>query len=353
MEVASTARLPLNLPPSHAAGGGSGHSARLTGVVLLARMVRSALMAAPSPILVPSSPSQSFIVTTPPSGRHSPAASYSSSSSLPSPSTLFAKDPILSVVGGNVNCVRNGAIAGFRSASTLLPPVNYSDYAGENLGKIRKELEEDTDFQTRIGKAVKLKKLSIEKGDNVVTELKKDNAEKKRRKKTKGDEQTTIKKTKIIKPMSVTGKKTKLGTVRKKVVDAKQIAVKASANILDKAGSLVDEEPIDLGLVEAVRRRRAWTPIEDTVCDISKLQDDATTSRALFDTKECANEEILTSGFENLIADYGYAKNGDIPLSESENNRDRRGDALKKRHKIEVVPVNIYFFLSILINSSW
>lgn len=247
--------------------------------------------------------------------------------------------------------MRNGAIAGFRSASTLLPPVNYSDYAGENLGKFRKELE----VQNRIGKAAKPKKLSIEKGDNVVAELKKDNAEKKRRKKTRGEEQTTIKKTKITKPISIAGKKTKLGTARKKVGDAKQIAVKkTSANMLDKADYLVDEEPIDLGLVEAVRRRRAWTPIEDTVCGISKLQDDATTPRALFDTTECANEGILTSGFENLIADYGYAKNEDMPLSESENSRDRMGEALKKRHKIEVVPINIYIYiLSRLINSSW
>lgn len=246
--------------------------------------------------------------------------------------------------------MRNGAIAGFRSASTLLPPVNYSDYAEENLGKFRKELE----VQNRIGKAAKPKKLSIEKGDNVVAELKKDNAEKKRRKKTKGEEQTTIKKTKITKPISIAGKKTKLGTARKKVGDAKQIAVKTSANMLDKADYLVDEEPIDLGLVEAVRRRRAWTPIEDTVCGISKLQDDATTPRALFDTTECANEGILTSGFENLIADYGYAKNEDMPLSESENSRDRMGEALKKRHKIEVVPINIYIYiLSRLINSSW
>lgn len=309
-------------------------------------------MAAPSPILVPSSPSHSFIVTTPPSGRQSPAASYSSSSSLPSPSTLFAKNPILSVKGGKVNSVRNGAIAGFRSASTLLPPANYSDYAGENLGKIRKEHEDDTDFQNRIVKAAKPKKLSIERGHNVVTELRKDSAEKKRRREHKRDEQTTIKKTKITKPISVVGKKSKLGTVRKKVVDAKQIAVKASANMLDKTGYLVDEEPIDLGLVEAVRRRRAWTPMEDTVCDISRLQDDATTSHALFDSKECVNEEILTFGFENLAADYGYAKNEDIPLSESENNRDRRGEALKKTHKIEVVRINISFFLSILIDSS-
>lgn len=212
------------------------------------------------------------------------------------------------------------------------------------MGKIRKELEEGTDFQNRIGKAAKLKKLSIEKGDNVVIELKKDNAEKKRRKKTKGEEQTTLKKTKITKPIAVAGKRTKLGTARKNVGDAKQIAVKADY--------LLNEEPIDLGLVEAVRRRRAWTPIEDTVCDISKLQDEATTSSALFDTRECTNEEILTSGFENLIADDRYAKNEGIPLSEPGDNRDRRGEALKKRHKIEVLPINISFFLSILINSS-
>lgn len=309
------------------------------------------MMAPPSPILVPSSPSHSFIVTTPPSGRQSPVASYSYSSSLPSPSTFFAKDSILSVREENINSVRNGAIAGFRSASTLLPPVNYSQCTEENLGKIRKELE----IQTRVGKAPKPKKLSIEKGGNVIAELKKDNVETKRKKKTKDKEQTTIKKTKITKPISAAGKKNKSGIARKKVGDAKQIAVKASANMLNKADYLVDEEPIDLGLVEAVRRRRAWTPIEDTVCGISKLQDDATASHALSGTTECANEEILTSGFENLIADYGYAKNEAIPVSESENVRDGRGEALKKRHKIEVVPVNINIYVNfyILINSSW
>lgn len=308
-------------------------------------------MATPSPILVPSSPLRSLIVTTSPSSRQSPVASYSYSSSLPSPSTFFAKDPILSVREENIKFVRNGVIAGFRSASTLLSPANYSDYAEENLGKIRKQLE----VQTRVGKATKPKKLAIEKGGNLIAELKKDNAETKRKKKTNGKEQTTIKKTKITKPISVAGKKTKSGIARKKVGDAKQIAVKASANLLNKADCLVDEEPIDLGLVEAVRRRRAWTPIEDTVCGISKLQDDAPASRALFGTTECANEEKLTSGFENLIADYGYAKNEDIPVSGSEDVRDGRGEALKKRHKIEVVPININIYVNfyILIISSW
>lgn len=189
----------------------------------------------------------------------------------------------------------------------------------------------------------------------MIAEHKKDDVETKRNKKTKGKEQTTIKKTKITKPISVAGKKNKSGIARKKVGDAKQIAVKASANMLNKADYLVDEEPIDLGLVEAVRRRRAWTPIEDTVCGISKLQDDATASRALSGTRECANEQILTSGFENLIADYGYAKNEAIPVSESENVRDWRDEALKKRHKIEVVPININIYVNfyILINSSW
>lgn len=247
--------------------------------------------------------------------------------------------------------MRSGSIASFRSASTLLPPVNYSDYAGENLGKIRKELGESTDLQNCIGESAKPKKPSIEKGDNVVTRTKKDNAEKKRRKKTKGEEQTTIKKTKITKPISVAGKKTKLGTVRKKVEDIKQSAVKASANMLEKTVYPVDEEPVDLGLVEAVRRRRAWTPIGDTVRGSLPLKDDATTSLALFQTGECANEELPTSGFENLIANYGYGNNKDSPLSEPEN--DRSGKALNKRRKIEVVSANIFFFHSLLINSSW
>lgn len=347
------ARLPFILPPSNAAGGAGGYSARLTGVVLFARMVRCAMMAAPSPIFVPSSPSHSFIVTTPPSGRQSPAASYSSSSSLPSPSALFAKDPIFPGRVEKVSWAGNGAIAGFRSASTLLPPVNYSDYAGENLGKIRKELGESTDLQNRIGKAAKIKKPAIEKRDNVVTGPKKEKSEKKRRKKTKGEEQTTIKKTKITKPISVAGKKTILGAVRKNAEDVKQSVVKASANMLDKAVYPVDKEPVDLGLVEAVRRRRAWTPIEDTVHGSSIIKDDSITPCALFHTGECANEETPTSGFENLIANYGYAKNEDGLLSEPENTKDRRGEALSKRRKIEVVPANIFFFLPRLINSSW
>lgn len=228
--------------------------------------------------------------------------------------------------------MRNGAIVGFRIASTLLPPVNYSDYAGENLGKIRKELGEITDLHNRIGKAAKPEKFSIKIGDNVVTQPKKDKVEKKRRKKTKGDGQTSITKAKITKPISVVGNKNKLGTVRKKVEDAKQSAVKASTKMLDRAFYPVGEESIDLSLVEAVRRRRAWTPIEDTVHDSSKLKDD-----------ECANEEIPTSGFENLVADYGYAKNEDSPVSEPEKNRDSRGEALNKRRKSEVVPANLFF----------
>ncbi len=340
-------------------------------------------MATLSPILVSSSPSHSFIATTPPH-RPLPIVSMSSSPGLPSPSRLFAREPGF-LLGSRRGPGPISPIAGFTSASNLLPSAHTPDHDGEGFNKTREELGEITDLQNRNGKAVKSKKLSTDIGHSAVNGFEKGNVqsktpskscnntaaideridlshkaippkaknpEKRRTKKSKGEKQTIIKKSKITKPISISARKMKSAASTKNFESVKVLATNASAKKPEEIVYPRGEEPLDLGLVEAIRRRKVWTPIKDTEQDVSNLDDNGKISCALPHPKEYTNEELSTSRFEDLLGDYRYANNEDSTIFDLDKSRDLRDEALTKRRKLEVSRlICLSFFL--LITCSW
>ena len=325
---------------------------KLTPLSLVGRILRCATLVPASPKSVASSPSRSIIT-------------MSSSPSLPSPSRLFSIKPASFKSDSHAISVPFDAIAGFTSISKLSPQVHA---AGDEDDPIepREELEERTNIQDWKGKTVKPKKLPVEKGKAVIKVLKKARASKKtpagkkaaavkeqpevsneaenpevqdsdktRVRKSKGEAQTKIEKGKITKPGALSIKKTKSVVSAKKLKNNAQPVAQASTKKIEETYPL-GEEPLDLGLIEAIKRRKVWTPIKDTSHNTSRLEGGGTTPLAGLAPEDCESEQSALSGFDNLLGDYGYARNDDRPLIGLEKIRDRDGQASTKRRKIDV-----------------
>lgn len=330
-------------------------------------------MAAACPTFVSSSPSHSIILTTPP---HKPTiAAMSSSPNLPSPSQLFAKKSAYFANDRDAISVTKSSLIGFTSASELLRQAE--ELKGRNgLIETRNELGEKEDLQNRDRQAAIPKRLSVGKGDPTTSvkkaraprktaakpergttvtggetapvdkkSLARKESEKKPKIKSKGEAQTKIGKSRITKPGATT-KKTKKDASALKIKKPDPSTVKAPAKMSEGLFP-PGEEPLDLELVEAIRRRRQWTPTKDTVQDLSPVKNVEIGSRALL-----ASVPVTTpSGFENSIGDYAYVRNeASLPcLKEA---RDLNGQALTKRRKIEVSRTTFDQF-AVLMRSSW
>lgn len=256
----------------------------------------------------------------------------------------------------------------------LLFAAHASDHAEDDPIEPRKELGESTNLQIREGKAVKPKKLPIGKGGSAVGTVKKAKApkkttaesgkkkaavteqlqinheseshdiqdsDKKRAKKSKGEAQTKIGKNKITKPGALNNKKIKSVASAKKLEKTDRSVVEASTK---ENGDMypLGEEPLDLGLIEAIKRRKVWTPIKDTLQPTSRLEECDTTPRAGLGPEDGVNGHSAPSGFENLLGDYGYAHDDNDSLAALEKTRDSDGKASTKRRKIELVNLAVY-----------
>lgn len=107
---------------------------------------------------------------------------------------------------------------------------------------------------------------------------------------------------------------------------------KSASSITKPAG----EEPLELLLAEAVRRRRAWTPPKDTPLEAPNLEK---LGRELDETLALETQEPRkpTSGeFENLLGDFGYDDKGEGSFISSDRGRNANGEAVTKRRKLEV-----------------
>ena len=270
----------------------------MTRFLHVARTSRYVTMAAANPICVSSSPSRSIILTTPPRG---PLATMSSSPNLPSPSRLFMKKPTSFLTDSHAVSLPIDALAGFTSASTLLLHAHASDHAVDDSNEPRNELGESTNLQKRAEKPVKSKKLSVGKGGSGVSITKKTRApkkipaesgkneagmkeqphtnhesesrglqdsDKKRAKKSKGEAQTKIGNSNITKPGALNKKMKSVASI-KKLKNGVQAVAQASVKEFERIYPL-GEEPLDLGLIEAIKRRKAWTPIKDTLQEDSR-----------------------------------------------------------------------------------
>lgn len=291
----------------------------------------------------------------------------SSSPNLPSPSRLFMKKPTTLVTNSDAVSLPIDALAGFTSASTLLLHAHASDHADDDPIEPRKELGGSTNLQKRAEKPVKTKKLPVGKGGSGVNITKKTGApkkipaesgkkeagnkeqphtnhesegrglqgsDKKRTKKNKGEAQTKIGNSNITKPGAL-NKKIKSAASVKKFKNGEQVVTQAS--IKEGEGIYpLGEEPLDLGLIEAIKRRKAWTPIKDTSQEDSRSRESGTTPRAGSAAEDLVSGPSAPPGFDNLLGDYGYAQDDAGSLVDLETTRDSDGKASTKRRKIEV-----------------
>jgi hypothetical protein len=158
--------------------------------------------------------------------------------------------------------------------------------------------------------------------------------ERKGKKKRGGEIQAKIEK-KITKP----------GAIGPTIVKKRKSATSPKVPRQDNASETIDrfehkasfgEEPLDLLLAEAVRRRKAWTPPKETLQGPSHLEN---VERGLdeglpFEEHGFARTHSL--GFENLLGDFGYADQRGSCSIGSDQCRNTNGEALTKRRKIEV-----------------
>lgn len=278
----------------------------------------------------------------------------SSSPNLPSPSRLFSKKQASFIGDSHATSLPIDALAEFTSASKLILQAHASDHAEDDSIEPRKELGEKTNIKNPEGKSVKPRKLPVGKGESVVNVVKKARApkktqgesgkkaaekneiqdSKKRGRKSKGEVQTKIGKGNITKPGALNNEETKLVASAKNLKKTGQSVTQASIKKSEEIFPF-GEEPLDLGLIEAIKRRKAWTPVKDTMRCTSRLECETTPSAELI-SKDCVSGQSGPSRFENLLGDYGYAKDDNVPVNDLETTRDTDGQASTKRRKIEV-----------------
>ena len=171
---------------------------------------------------------------------------------------------------------------------------------------------------------------SIENGDIL--------APKKSRKKKNQDEkeaQTTIKKTKIIKPGAMnSGKKVVASTKKAKEVVSAVLRYPASTQEEDLRAK---EEFRDLCLEKAITRRKEWTPCKDTAPAPTLAIDieEPVKLKHLVDTPSA--NEMPIARFGDLLGDFGFPHKGGDSIVTCESTRQGNGEAMVKRRKIELV----------------
>lgn len=317
-------------------------------------------MAAKIPILLSSSPRQILIVTPP----NSLQVPMSSSPLLPSPSQLFTKKSLVIPASDSVNSVSSDTISGFTSASILLRQAQEFETKGDALYQRLQEAAEKANFREEKPKVFKKPVIEVSEDDSTVQKAD-DNQEtlpnsdqktdldgdlrapkdptvsqsiikNKKRVRNKEGTQSKIKKGKIIKPGitgDLSGSKSESTKTAKPLKDSPLKVASASSkrSKRDPAG----EKSLDLLLVEAVRRRKNWTPVKDTNnfsspdIPIKKLQNIKN------DSEEHAIDPVQCSGFDDLLDNFQCAQQSNDHMLNSEQMRSTNGVALVKRRKIE------------------
>lgn len=324
-----------------------------------ARIWRPAVKAAMDSILFLSSPAQSLAVTPP----HVQTVPMSSSPSLPSPSQLFT------IKATTIPCTRleesNGGdvITGFTSAADLLRQVRKSEMRLDCLSEEKEGLGVYADFESRESENIIVKELATKENDHLMVKkakgsrksstksgkkttggdenwskpeeliLSEPQADKKKRsKRSKEETQTKIKKGGITKPAinKSTRKRTKL-------VKSKATSGHETKPIVDTIEQTITyapgEEPLDLALVEAIKRRRAWTPVKDTLQKSSRSSE---ASAKILPDSEGSSAILDVSKGDNLFGEYKYAQKADDRSVGFENARSMNREVLVKRRKLDV-----------------
>ena len=334
-------------------------------------------MAAANPIVLLSSPLPAVLERAPPP---KPCAAMSSSPGLPSPSKFFSQKVSRLGSGTTEGPIPKDAVAGLTGASISLrqSQSNYlskhaaspeedvlselglgkgnSDRSDQKKRKTKtaEEIDADAPKQQRApAKRSSVVKKPIADIVSVATIepspariLKKTSSTK-----VKEPAQTKIKKGKVTKAAgtnpgpkdSKKGRSTKAGDG---VAFQKDLEPSAESDEGNKVGENVAETPLQesekapledrslpLGLEEATRRRKDWTPVKNTHEGFVALE--SVEGKPVGGQVTAAGKSLI-SQFGSLLGDYGYAQAMSETTSKPEITRSSSGEALTKRRKVEV-----------------
>lgn len=345
----------------------------MTLVILGSRAVR--IMSSANVIVLSSSPS-SWIATTPPRDSNP----MSSSPHFPSPSQLLTQRRSIIYSGSRAVPVPSGVIRGFAPASSLLARPQIEDASNVSShfthgAHISERPQQSDDLKVlESGKqqtldvaavAVKKPRASRKKsstagkqdvlGARTISDAVGDAKEhvapikKSRKKRTEGnvgalssakqpkvrkskeDTQTTIKKTKIVKPS--------IGLESGEKLEGKKPMAKRRSSGAKKCliEDVADDNltTVPLGLEKSLPRRRSWTPIRDCdgfdIANTHKLIDQ-TTNYSEINAATGASKSFTSGAFLN---DFGYEHASEM-ASIAALNCKSKGEPTTKKRKIEV-----------------
>ncbi|KAL8675187.1 MAG: hypothetical protein Q9168_000440 [Polycauliona sp. 1 TL-2023] len=166
-----------------------------------------------------------------------------------------------------------------------------------------------------------------------------DSGRKKRIKKPRKDGQARILKAKITKPRSATktSKQSQNGTTGKNEPTISP-RCNTEANIDElKQTSVGHTEPDDLGLTEALQRRKIWTPVKDTARALRRTSDTEAACPALFPTGSSSPIVSADGGLLKRLGEYGFSGDNQVVLPRPHPPRDPNGQAITKKRRLDLI----------------
>lgn len=160
----------------------------------------------------------------------------------------------------------------------------------------------------------------------------------KKRNKDEGEIQTKIKQAKVTKPRASGSidKTKKPATTTKKPKDNNAGNSKAPTSTQD-SDVQAREEFRDLCLEKAIPVRRDWTPVRDTVQEVTLMADVEDPKDSALLPRTTPINELHRVSFGKLFGDFGHAQTGERTDTIFEAIRPTNGEAIVKRRKIELV----------------
>ncbi|KAI4121253.1 MAG: hypothetical protein LQ338_006471 [Usnochroma carphineum] len=161
---------------------------------------------------------------------------------------------------------------------------------------------------------------------------------KKRAKQSKEDGQTKIKKTNVTKPGAATAKSKRCKG--KPIVEGTRCGGPErveQADIRESKNSSDAQSQDGLGLTDALKRKKDWTPIKKTLLDTCPLSGAEAAWSALIPPGSPSNVEIPERGFGKLVGDFGYADASSAGTARTNETRSISGECATKRRKLNLI----------------
>ncbi|KAL9016234.1 MAG: hypothetical protein Q9185_006403 [Variospora sp. 1 TL-2023] len=144
--------------------------------------------------------------------------------------------------------------------------------------------------------------------------------------------QTKIRKTNITKPGAGTsGVKRCKGEATEAKVDEGDAGRDAGGDNRKEKGSLIANDAQGLGLSEALKRRRDWTPSKEPLVRSNHFNDTGTTCT------EGPCLELQSGSFGKLVEDFGYLDAGNMTVIDTKAARKPSGESGTKRRRLNLV----------------